>query len=478
LTRQVDDGNSALRSSEQRFRAAIDAFTDALWTNDAEGRMIGEQQGWAKLTGQSFEEYQGYGWSNALHPEDAQPTIDAWDLAVSERRTFDFKHRLKVRSGDWRHFQVRAVPVLDSGGAIQEWVGIHRDITDATEARLQLERNSETFKALVRNNPFGIYVIDHQFKMLHTSLGSGKVFSGFAPVKGRDLAEILRALWQEPFASKVVERFRNTLFTGEAYISHRTVEQRADIEATEAYDWRIERIVLPDGNYGVVCYFYDLTERAALEEGLRKALDEKDMLANEIDHRVRNSLSIVSSLLAMQSSSTQSKDIKQALTAASTRLQAVARIHEQLYKGTRVGIVQFDEYLGQICDDLRISLARDGVTIQVDTVPVRIAVDHAVPLGLITNELVTNAFKHCEGHEVTIRVKLTPARKGFLLSISDDGAGMPKGFVSGTGQGLGMKIVARLAEQVGGKMEMPAAGEAARFELAIPSEIFLDIPRD
>jgi len=309
LTRQVDDGNSALRSSEQRFRAAIDAFTDALWTNDAEGRMIGEQQGWAKLTGQSFEEYQGYGWSDTLHPEDAQPTIDAWDLAVSERRTFDFKHRLKVRSGDWRHFQVRAVPVLDSGGAIQEWVGIHRDITDATEARLQLERNSETFKALVRNNPFGIYVIDHQFKMLHTSLGCEKVFSGLAPVEGRDLAEILRALWQEPFASEVVERFRNTLFTGEAYISYRTVEQRADIEATEAYDWRIERIVLPDGNYGVVCYFYDLTESAALEEGLRKALDEKDMLANEIDHRVRNSLSIVSSLLAMQSSSTQSEPL-------------------------------------------------------------------------------------------------------------------------------------------------------------------------
>ncbi|MDL2351428.1 MAG: histidine kinase dimerization/phosphoacceptor domain -containing protein [Pseudomonadota bacterium] len=478
MTNMIDGADSVLRASEQRFRAAVEAFADALWTNDAEGRMTGEQPGWAKLTGQSFEEYQGFGWSKALHPDDAQPTVDAWEQAVAERRTFNFEHRVKMRSGEWRRFGVCAVPVFDDDGAIREWVGVHRDITQTTEARLQLARNADTFQALVRNNPFGIYVIDHEFKMLHTSLGCEKVFSGVTPLLGRDFAEILRVIWQEPFATEVVEHFRNALVTGEPYISHRTVEQRGDIDATEAYDWRIERIALPDGNYGVVCYFYDLSERVALEDGLRKALDDKDIMVREIDHRVRNSLSIVSSFLSMQGGSTQSLDVKQALTVAATRIQAVARIHERLYQGARVGIVQFDEYLGQICSDLRASLAREGVTLQLDTVPVQIAVDHAVPLGLITNELVTNAFKHCKGNDVTIRVSLAPAPDGFMLIVSDDGAGMPEDFVDGTGHGLGMKVVKRLADQVGGKIKMPATGEAAKFEVPIPSKIVVATARD
>ena len=201
MTNMIDGADSSLRASERRFRAAVEAFADALWTNDAEGRMIGEQPGWAKLTSQSFEEYQGYGWSKALHPDDAQPTVDAWEQAVAERRTFNFEHRVKMRSGEWRRFGVRAVPVFDDDGAIREWVGVHRDITQTTEARLQLARNADTFQALVRNNPFGIYVIDHEFKMLHTSLGCEKVFSGVTPLLGRDFAEILRVLWQEPFAT-------------------------------------------------------------------------------------------------------------------------------------------------------------------------------------------------------------------------------------------------------------------------------------
>ncbi len=119
-----------LRESEQRFRAAIDAVEGILWTNNAAGEMAGEQPGWASLTGQTFNEYQGYGWSRAVHPDDTQPTIDAWTAAVAERRTFVFEHRVRRQDGQWRLFSIRAVPTLDTEGRLREWVGVHTDITE------------------------------------------------------------------------------------------------------------------------------------------------------------------------------------------------------------------------------------------------------------------------------------------------------------------------------------------------------------
>ena len=119
-----------LRASEARFRAAVGAVSDIIWTNNAAGEMEGEQPTWGAFTGQRQEDYRGHGWSQAVHPEDAQPTIDAWALAVAEKRRFEFEHRVRRHDGAWRLCSIRAVPVLDSGGEILEWVGVHTDITE------------------------------------------------------------------------------------------------------------------------------------------------------------------------------------------------------------------------------------------------------------------------------------------------------------------------------------------------------------
>ena len=74
--------------AEERFQAAARAVSDLIWTNNARGEMEGEQPAWAALTGQSYEEYQGYGWAKAVHPDDAQATVDAWNEAVRERQEF------------------------------------------------------------------------------------------------------------------------------------------------------------------------------------------------------------------------------------------------------------------------------------------------------------------------------------------------------------------------------------------------------
>ena len=92
----------SVHASEKRFRAAIQANIALLWTNNSAGEMEGEQAGWGAFTGQTQDEYQGYGWAKAVHPDDAQPTIDGWHKAVAERNTFQFEHRVRRHDGECR----------------------------------------------------------------------------------------------------------------------------------------------------------------------------------------------------------------------------------------------------------------------------------------------------------------------------------------------------------------------------------------
>ena len=130
--------DALLRASEARFRAAVSAI-GVMWTNNNVGEMVGEQPGWSQLTGQSADECSGNGWTKTVHPDDVAPTLQAWQRAVKSRSVFQHEHRIRVQSGEWRLFSIRAVPVVDADQQITEWVGVHIDITEArrTEAALR-----------------------------------------------------------------------------------------------------------------------------------------------------------------------------------------------------------------------------------------------------------------------------------------------------------------------------------------------------
>lgn len=141
-----------LLRSEQRFRAAVQAVSGIVWTNNAAGEMEGEQPGWAALTGQGFDEYQGFGWSRAVHPDDAHATIDAWHEAVEQRKPFVFEHRVRRHDGVWRRFAIRAIPALREDDQISEWVGVHTDVTDqrqTEEALKEADRRKDEFLAML-----------------------------------------------------------------------------------------------------------------------------------------------------------------------------------------------------------------------------------------------------------------------------------------------------------------------------------------
>ncbi|MGU3390626.1 response regulator [Sphingomonas sp. M1A8_2b] len=142
---------AAVGISNGRFRTAMDAVHGVLWTNSPDGRMIGEQPGWATLTGQSIDEYQNFGWADAIHPDDVASTIKAWTAAVLSKSMFVFEHRVRRHCGTWRTFAVRSLPILDEAGEVLEWVGVHTDITHQRAAEAALREQAEALARQVRH---------------------------------------------------------------------------------------------------------------------------------------------------------------------------------------------------------------------------------------------------------------------------------------------------------------------------------------
>lgn len=171
-------------------------------------------------------------------------------------------------------------PLKDLTGKVHSISIVVEDITDRKQAQRQLRAAHDTFQHLVENSPFGVYAVDADFRLVQVSRGAQKVFENVHPLLGRDFADVLRVIWTEPFASEAIGHFRHTLETGESYQAPSSALQRQDIDQVESYDWKIERIVLPDGRYGVVCHFYDLSERQRYEATLRER-EAQLQLANE-----------------------------------------------------------------------------------------------------------------------------------------------------------------------------------------------------
>ena len=464
------EATERLRQRESRLHQLGETINEVFYVHEIDqARISYVSRAYERIWGRPREELYAnlQSFIDVVHPDDHAALHDALARQRGGEET-DTEYRLLCDDGIERVIHDRAFVVHEPATGALRIVGLATDITEYRKAQHRLERNAETFDSLVVSNPFGIYVVDADLKIVKVSQGSQPVFAGIDPLIGRGLDEVIHILWPEPFAGEAVRRFEHTLATGEPFVETSRVEQRANTGVTEAYDWRIERLTLPDGRYGVVCYFYDLSERNAQEGRLKQALADKDLLAREIDHRVKNSLSIVGSLLSMQRSVSQSAETKAALSEAADRVVAVARVHASLHRSDELGVVAFGDYLEELCRDLAHSLRRPGVELTVQAEAINVPATTALPLALIANELITNAFKHgCAAGATQIAVDLKRDDASLTLTVEDNGGGLPAA-QSTKASSLGFRLIETMARQLGGKAIIPAPGSPTRFSLKIP----------
>jgi PAS domain S-box-containing protein len=147
----------AVLDSEERYRSLIEATASLVWTTDAEGRFVAPQPLWEAYTGQSFAAYQNWGWSQALHPDDRERVQQQWFAALEARRIHQVEGRLwHVKTGEYRYFEAKAVPILRPDGSIREWIGTVNDVHDRRQAEAAVRASEAKLKSFVDADLIGI----------------------------------------------------------------------------------------------------------------------------------------------------------------------------------------------------------------------------------------------------------------------------------------------------------------------------------
>ncbi|MFW6067273.1 MAG: sensor histidine kinase [Myxococcota bacterium] len=214
----------------------------------------------------------------------------------------------------------------------------------------------------------------------------------------------------------------------------------------------------------------DVTIRKRAELELKASLQEKEVLLQEIHHRVKNNLQVVSSLLLLQATESRSSTVRYALNQSHKRVQAIAHIHELLYQSPDFRQIDFADYASRLA---RLLAGPEGrahaVRIEHEVTAAPLELGTAVPCGLITAELVTNAVNHAfvGRRQGTITVRLSEHGNDRILEVEDDGVGIPDAALRGEPTGLGLRLVHALTEQLGGHLDIERNGGSlfrVRFE--------------
>jgi Signal transduction histidine kinase len=194
------------------------------------------------------------------------------------------------------------------------------------------------------------------------------------------------------------------------------------------------------------------------EEKIEESLKEKEMLLKEIHHRVKNNLSVISSLLNLQSGYIKDKEDLELFRESQTRAKSMALIHERLYQSEDLKRIDFSDYIKTLASDLFRTYAVDPtrINLKMDLEIILLDINTSIPLGLILNELVSNAMKYAfpDDEKGEINIKLKSKDDQYTLTVSDSGVGLPDELDFDKIDSLGLQLVNSLTNQIDGTVEL------------------------
>ncbi|MDR8390437.1 PAS domain S-box protein [Aliifodinibius sp. S!AR15-10] len=217
----------------------------------------------------------------------------------------------------------------------------------------------------------------------------------------------------------------------------------------------VRPVSAPNGGYSHwICIEREITDRIKREQQIRQSLKEKEVLLAEIHHRVKNNLAVVSGLLQLERFHSNQSEVQDILKKAELRIKSIATIHENLYKSTNFASLSFANYMDDIIESIQKAYESKQTTIELEKniAQVSLNVNQAIPLGLMINELLTNAYKHAfpnkkKGH---VKIEITQQGEHIILCVSDDGKGLPEEVTDHNVDSLGFTLIDTLVKQLHG----------------------------
>ncbi len=372
------------------------------------------------------------------------------------------------------------------------------DYIERKQAEEALRLRTAQFEALLDNAPLGVYLVDSEFRIRQLNPIAVPIFDGIPDLIGRDFGEVMHRLWTREYADEVVQIFRHTLATGEPYHTPERAEYRIDRQLKEYYEWRVDRIPLPEGGFGVVCYFRDISKqvqaRVALEEQeerLRKTekMAAAGQLAASLAHEINNPLSsVTNALYLLNGDPSLNAQARSLAETASNELARVSRIVKQSLSYYRIGTVPRPFDLAAIVEEsLQIyaeKFQRGSIQLIRKIVPGVMVIGFADEVRQVIDNLLLNAVEATpRGGRLAVSVhpsyNWVTRQKGVRLTIADSGTGIPRNVLprvfepffttkAEKGTGLGLWVVRGIVAKHDGSIAIRSSeGECSGTAISI-----------
>jgi PAS domain S-box-containing protein len=505
LVTEVRLAEDALRESEEKFRGIFDTINDGIQIHEIEpdgkpGKFIEVNDVACRMLQYTREELLGLGPLDIVSGYHSRPFDEIiGELSTTGHAIFETGHRRK--DGTIIPVEINAHVVNLQGKRMT--VSAIRDITERKRAEVALKESETYLKTIFNSTQIGLLIIDpvthsiydvnpaalkligrtkneligticHQFicpaergKCPITDLGqkndnSERIFlradGGRIPI----LKTVIPIVIQDH--SYLLESFvditKRKLMESEIRSLNTVLEQRVK-ERTEALSKTNE--ALEEEN----------AQRLEAEGKLQASNDEKVLLLKEIHHRVKNNLQIIVSLLRLQKRQIVDTATQQQILDSEGRIRSMALVHEKLYRSTDLASINFDDYLKTLVNQLVTLYATNSgqIRIVIDMKGISVDINQSIPLGLIMNELISNAMKYAFPEGRTGELSISGMQQGGsnVFTVRDNGIGIPEDFDWRETKTLGMNLVIMLTDQLNGTIELEK-GEGTVFRITLPDK--------
>lgn len=443
------------------LKTLIDNLPDPVYFNDTEGRKIIANRADIENIGIGDREEILGKTDLQLFPGEVGARGHGDNLAVIEsgEPIINREESFERADGGARWLLTSKIPLRDQGGTVIGLVGIGRDITERKIAEDSAAQERVFLRTLIDNLPDPVYFKDLSGRKTISNIAS---FHSKEPNAENDqLGKTDFELFPPEIALRG-QRDDQQVFAGKPILNRE--EDFLDEDGT-VYWLLTSKVPLRNARgeiIGLLGIGRDITEQKRLEESLRLAADQKSTLMKELEHRVKNNLSVVSSLLNLELDTIGDESARRVLGSAIGRIDSISSVYESLCSSDDLATVDMREYVDGLVDSIRRAMAPDEDRLRVTKALAEFRLDasRAVPVGLILNEMLTNAIKYAypPATEGEIRVSLEEGAGLVRLTVSDDGAGLPKGTEPGRAGGAGMSIMSMLAKQLRGELRVESAG--------------------
>ncbi len=415
--------------------------------------------------------------------EDEQYIIQTGDSVEDKRE------RVTLKEGKEYWASTTKVPLRNESGDIIGTLGISRDITEQMRLKRENQRllnqerelrermetaysdlqiQKEQFQGAFEKTAIGMALVSTEGEFM-------KVNDSLCDMLGYEREELTSHKFQEITHPDDLEKDLgqlNQLLEGK--IESYTMEKRYYHKKGDVI-WAILSVSLvrdaDENPLHFVSQVQDITERKEYEQHLNKSLEEKQVLLEEIHHRVKNNLASVSGILELQVYNTLNEEVRNSLQDAQSRIHTMALVHEQLYQHDSLSNILLGDYTHQLVETIHDSLNTKNKNIEshVTSERVPLEITEAVPCGLILNELITNVYKHgFKGKEKgNIWIDIEQEDHKVHIRISDDGVGLPDDFSLDNQDTLGVNLINTLVDQLDAEMSYKN-DNGAHFELIFP----------